>query len=100
MARPHPYFVNNAFLGTWRPYAKSAPDWSLINFFKAKKLLPVGMAMTKLQPLPCPHMFNDAYLGSRRVYTEFRPFRSECLAVMPRHKHFQTKIYIKVCLLI
>ena len=69
-ARSHPYLVNNAFLGTWRPHAKILPDWSLINFFKPK-LLPVGVAMTKLHPLPCPHVFNNAHLGSRRVVIVF-----------------------------
>ena len=32
MARPHPYLVNYAYLGTWRPHAKILPDWSLLNF--------------------------------------------------------------------
>ena len=50
-------------------------DWSLINFLKPK-LLPVGVAMTKLHSLPCPHVFNNAHPVSRRVYTKFWPFWS------------------------
>ena len=86
-------------LGTWIPRAKILPDWSLINFFffsffLKQKLLPVGVAMTKLHPLPCPHVFNNTHLGSRRVYTEFQPFWSKCLAVIPRHKHIYKPKYI------
>ena len=73
------------------------PDWSLIKFLKLK-LLPVGVIMTKLHPLPCPQVFNNAHPGSGRAYAEFWPFWSKCLARKPSHKHYKPKYILKcVC---
>ena len=47
----------------------------------------VGVAITNLHPLPCPHVFNNAHLGSWRVHAEFQPFWSRWLAVMPTHTY-------------
>ena len=85
--------VNTAFQGTWRLHTKFGPDWSSINFFHSK-WLPVDVAMAKLHPLPCPHVSNNAHLGSWRA-RQIQQFLSKCLAVMPRHTYIQA--YIHTC---
>ena len=57
-ARPHPYLVNNAFPGTWRPHAKILSDWLLISF--SAKITSCGCGYEKPHPLLCPHVFNTA----------------------------------------
>ena len=72
MARPHPIWLIMLTL----VLGDHTPKFCLIGLcliFKAR-LLPVGVAMTKLHPLPCPHVFNNAHLGSRKVYTKFQLF--------------------------
>ena len=68
----------------------------LISFWQLN-LLPVCVAMTKPNPLPCTYVVNTAHLVTWRSHTKFQNFWSKGLAVMPtyiQNTYKLTYIYI------
>ena len=74
MAKPYPHVVNNAFLGTWRPHANFLALFGLINYFSQNNVLWVWLWQKDIH-----------YNTHSTVHPEFQPFKSRCLAVMPKY---------------
>ena len=87
IAKPHPYVLNNAFLGTWRPHTYFLLAWSLINFFPSQNNFQwvwLWKKNTHYHAHMCLIMLTQV-LGE--CMPNFGLFSAECLAVNPRHTY-------------